>query len=137
MVKRRGAVGTALNAKVAAQATLNNTYGNTNFMHTSYNRMPGQFNNIGLSLANQIRMEKERQSLSSGGYVRDTLAVLHKGERVLGVRQATILKGALKRKPYKTVRVRKGTVARVVPESGRIGVTGLYKVRPGQYIIPS
>jgi len=76
------------------------------------------------------------ESKSAGGYIRGTKAMLHKGERVIGVACTTAMKGGLKRKPYKTVRVRKGTKARKVPASGIIRDTGLYKVRPGQYVIP-
>jgi len=76
------------------------------------------------------------QTAAIGGYIRGTKAMLHKGERVIGVACATAMKGGLKRKPYKTVRVRKGTKARKVPASGIIRDTGLYNVRPGQYVIP-
>jgi len=120
---RRGAVGTPGNGRAA--------------------RFANSFTDPNPELNMSLNAQHKRDNapivfyMESGGYVHGTLAVLHQGERVLSVRQATMLKGALKSKPRKTTRVHKDTKVRAVPVSGRIGVTGLYKVRPGQYVIPA
>lgn len=77
------------------------------------------------------------QTAAAGGFLRGSLAVLHKGERVLNGSTVNSMKGALKRKPYKTTKVSGKKKANKVPSSGRITKTDLYKVRPGQYVVPA